>query len=142
MSSNGTDYRSDALYVTEETTVDEIVDFLRRSIENPIIVGDEGDENVVWNFSTHEVDSSVLDVQGKDCDRFIVPYQVTGTWGFMYSLLPEELKSAELLVYRGDAGEYYAYRNFYRTTPSERHEQVSQDLARRLEISEVPGVKE
>lgn len=135
------EYRNDALYVTEDTTIDEIVDFLRSSIENPIIIGENG-ENIVWNFSTHEVDRSILDVEGKDCDRFIIPYQVTGTWGFMYQLLPEQLKSAELLVYRQDAGEYYAYRNFYRTTQNERQSGIRQDLARRLERTSIPEVME
>jgi len=133
MSETGTPYREEALYVTEDTSVDEVVAYLRHCIENPI----ERGENIIWNFSTHEIDWDALDIESKDQTRFIIPYQVTGTWGFIYQLLPEDIKSAELLVYHGDDETYYAYRNFYRTTGDERQDQVRQDLGRRLESSDV-----
>jgi len=130
---DGTPYREEALYVTEDTTVDQITAYLRHCIENPVRQG----ENVIWNFSTHEIDWPALDVEGKDQSRFIIPYQVTGTWGFIYQLLPEDIRSAELLVYHADDQKYYAYRNFYRTTGSDRQDQIRQDLGRRLEASDV-----
>lgn len=136
MANNGTPYRDEALYVTEDTTVNEIVDYLRHCIENPARQG----ENIIWNFSTHEIDWPALDVTDKDQTRFLVPYQVTGLWGFIYQLLPEEIKEAEVLVYNTDEGRYYAYRNFYRTTARNRQEQVRQDLGRRLEGSEAAEV--
>lgn len=125
---NGTAYRKDALYVTEDTTVDEIADYLRTQVANPVVEGD----NIIWNFSTHGIDWDALDIEPKEQDRFMIPYQVTGTWGFMFQLLPEELKQAEILVYHTDDEAYYAYRNFYRTTPGERSDQIKSDLSRRL----------
>lgn len=136
-------YRDEALYLTEDTTVQEIVDYLQAVIENPIFLG-EDNQNVVWNFSTHEFKrmASEDEVVGKDCDRFIVPYQVTGGWAFMFTLLPEAIKEAEVLVYKPNEGEYFAYRNFYRTTSSGRHSQIQQDLARRLEKTAFEGARE
>lgn len=133
MSNNGTPYREEALYVTEDTTVDQVVAYLRHCIENPVQQGD----NIIWNFSTHEIDWSALDIEDKNQNRFIIPYQVTGTWGFIYQLLPEDIKSAELLVYHANDETYYAYRNFYRTTGRDRQDQIRQDLGRRLEASSV-----
>lgn len=129
MSPNGTQYRQGALYMTESTTVDEVIDYLRDCIENPVMVGD----TIIWNFSTHELDiGAVLTVDDKNQDRFVVPYQVTGAWAFMFTLLPEEIKNAETLVYKPDVGEYHAYRSLYRTTPQDRHDQIRNDLSRRM----------
>lgn len=132
----GTPYREEALYVTEDTTVDEITAYLRHCIENPI----RQDDNVIWNFSTHEIDWDGLRVSDKDQERFLIPYQVTGTWGFIYQLLPEEIKEAEILVYHTDDERYYAYRSFYRTTGRDRQDQIRQDLARRLESTDAAEV--
>lgn len=138
---NGTPYRQNALYVTESTSVDEVMAYLRHCVENPLEVGDK----LVWNFSTHEPDTDALEeVKEKNQDKFVVPYQVTGMWGFMFGLIPDDVKDGDILVYHEDDGQYYAYRNFYRTTPVERQQQIREDLARRLESvsSEVLDVHE
>jgi hypothetical protein len=126
---DGTEYRDDGLYMKEGTTVDEVIAFLRSSIEDPEVVED----TVVWNFSTHEVDEEALaEVPEKEQDRFLIPYQVTGAWGFMFSLLPEEIRRAEVLVYDQESEQYKAYRSLYRTTTSERCKQIQSDLSRRM----------
>lgn len=126
-------YRPDALYMTEDTSVDEVVDYLQECLENPIFSGD----SVVWNFSTHPIQKEQLNVEGKQEDHFVIPYQVTGPWGFMFSLLPDVVRRAETLVYKPDSEEYHAYKSLYRETTGERRDQISQDLARRLELAEV-----
>jgi hypothetical protein len=123
------DYRSDMLYMTESTTSSEVVDFLTRCIENPVTI----DDNIVWNFSTHTIkDEAIEEIGSKEQGKFIIPYQVTGAWGFMFSLLPQEIREAEILVYNSSDEEYKAYRSLYRTTPNERMSQIQQDLSRRL----------
>jgi hypothetical protein len=123
------DYREDMLYMTESTTSSEVVDFLRRCIENPVVIGD----NIVWNFSTHKVKNEAIEeISSKEQGKFLIPYQVTGAWGFMFSLLPEEIRKAEILVYDPSDEEYKAYRSLYRTTANERVSQIQQDLSRRL----------
>jgi hypothetical protein len=127
---NGSPYRDDALYISEDTTVDEIVDYMIACMENPVRVGD----SIVWNYSTHEIDHQSIDeVKSKEQDRFIIPYQVTSIWAFMFQLLPEPMKNAESLVYDSDVQKYYAYRGLYRTTVNERQDQIRNELARRLE---------
>lgn len=127
---NGTPYRKEALYAADDTTVDEIVAYLRHCIENPIIIGD----NVIWNFSTHEPDMDALqEVEEKREGKFLIPYQVTGMWGFISYLLPDEARESEILIYHADENEYHAYRNFFRTTAQNRQRQLQEDLSRRLE---------
>lgn len=124
-----TPYRDDALYMTEDTSVGDVIEFLRRSIEDPIEDGDL----VIWNFSTHEMDREAIDaLKRKEQDHFVIPYQVTGAWGFMFNLLPEEIKDAEILVYDPKKGHYMAYRSLYRTTADDRMDQIRQDLSRRM----------
>ena len=125
----GTPYRTEALYMTEDTSVSDVLDFMRSCIENPIEVEDK----IVWNFSTHEIDSEALEgVAEKREDKFIIPYQVTGAWGFMFTVLPEEVRNAEILVYDTGAGDYKAYRSLYRTTAQARIDQMKDDLSRRV----------
>jgi len=127
--SSTTAYRDDGLYMTEDTSVDEVIGFLRSCIENPI----EVDGNIVWNFSTHEVNEEALEeLSSKEQSRFVIPYQVTGAWGFMFNLLPEQIKDGETLVYDQTKGRYMAYRSLHRTTTDERINQVRQDLSRRM----------
>lgn len=124
-----TPYRDDALYMTEHTPTRDVIEFLRRCIADPVEDGDM----VVWNFSTHEMDEEALDaLKEKEQDHFVIPYQVTGAWGFMFSLLPQEIREAEILVYDPKEGHYMAYRSLYRTTADERMEQIRQDLSRRM----------
>jgi len=136
-----TDYRDDMLYMREDTSTAEVIEFMRRCIENPI----EAYGKVVWNFSTHEIDEEAIEgLQYKNKERFVIPYQVTGAWGFMFSVLPQEIREAEILVYDPAEEKYMAYRSLYRTTADERIEQVRQDLSRRMvsESGETLGLRE
>lgn len=47
-------------------------------------------------------------------DEYVIPFQVTGTWGFIVQLLPERLRRAEILVFKKQYGDYAAYSNMYR----------------------------
>jgi len=123
------DYRDDMLYMEEETSTGEVIEFMRRCIENPVTV----DGKVVWNFSTHEIDpEAIAALRRKEQDRFVIPYQVTGAWGFMFTLLPEEIRDAEILIYDPADEEYMAYRSLHRTTAEDRMEQIRYDLSRRM----------
>ena len=119
-----TEYTEDGLYVTEDTAPEEILEFVRRRTENPLQV----DGKIVWNYSTHEVSEENLNISDKNSDEFVIPFQVTGTWPVMFSLLPERIRQAEILVWRTDIGEYYAYKNFYRIIPDERRQQFKVSL--------------
>lgn len=128
------DYSSDGLFIDADTTVDEVVDFLERRTLNPHRIGD----NIVWNYSSHNIDPDALEiVKEKDCSVFAIPYQVTGTWGMMFSMLPEQIREAEILVYRTDSDQYVAYEQFYRSMSNERREEFRVSLAKKLEETEL-----
>ncbi|AGM11667.1 hypothetical protein HCTV5_57 [Halovirus HCTV-5] len=127
----GTAYADDALLVDESTSLDEVQDFIRGRVANPHVV----DGTVVWNFSSHNVDKVALEkaVERKlEQDKYVIPYQVTGTWSFMFSILPKQLREAEILIYKTSSGRYNAYRNFLRTAPEEVHDDFRSDLGRRV----------
>ena len=127
----GTAYAEDALLVDEHTSLDEVQEFIRGRIDDPHIV----DDTVVWNFSSHEVDQVALEkaVERKlERDIYVIPYQVTGTWSYMFNILPEQLQRAEVLIYKTSTGRYNAYTNFLQEAPEEVHEGFRSDLARRV----------
>lgn len=117
----------DALYVDSDTTIEEIQDFLYRRSENPVEVKDTR----VWNFSSYRVNRPALReaVENKlRKDEFIIPFQVAGTWGLMYHLLPRRLKEAEILVYHQDSGEYRAFNNFINRMPQRTEDEFRYQL--------------
>ncbi|AGM11917.1 hypothetical protein DNAM5_54 [Haloarcula californiae tailed virus 1] len=127
----GTPYAEDALLVDQDTSLDEVQSFIRRRVANPHVVED----TIIWNFSSHNVDEDALDkaVDRKlERDIYVIPYQVTGTWSYMFSILPEQLQRAEILVYKTNTGRYNAYTNFLREAPEEVHDDFRSDLARRV----------
>ena len=117
----------DGLYVDDGTTIDEIESFLKRRVSNPI----EIDGTVVWNFSSYEVNEEALEeaIENKlRKDEFIIPFQVGGTWGLMYHLLPRRLKEAEILVYHTGTNEYRAFNNFINRMPQKFEEELRYQL--------------
>lgn len=127
----GTPYADDALLVDGDTSLEEVQNFIRRRVDDPHIV----DETVVWNFSSHYVDQDALEeaVEKKlERDIYVIPYQATGTWSYMFTILPEKLQREEVLIYNTSTGRYNAYTNFLREAPSEVHEDFRSDLARRV----------
>lgn len=135
---NSTDpIADDGLYVDEDTTKEELESFLRRRVENPVKMRGV----TVWNFSSYNVDRPALRkaIQTKlEEDEFIVPFQVAGTWGLMYHLLPRRLKEAEILVYHGRSGEYRAFENFIQRFPQESEEELRYQLSQ-MAADEVGG---
>ena len=117
----------DGLYVDSGTTIEEIQDFLYRRSENPI----EVNGTTVWNFSSYNVDERALEeaIENKlRKDEFIIPFQVAGTWGLMYHLLPRKLKEAEILVYHQNSGEYRAFNNFINRMPQKSEDEFRYQL--------------
>lgn len=125
----------DGLYIDSDTTTDDILSFLKGRVENPVVVED----TTIWDFCGYERDEEALRqaVRHKlQADKYIIPFQVTGTWGFMFHLLPEDLKDAEILVYDPKNGTYKGYRNYARDLATEQEEAFRQDLAKRVADAE------
>lgn len=115
---NGTPERDDGIRITEETEASDLREFTKRRATEPIELDDGV---VVWNFSTHEVDREALALVAPALqqDRYIIPYQVPGAWGYIQTLLPEEIRRAELLVYSIRDSRYKAFPNFSRESKAE-----------------------
>jgi hypothetical protein len=123
------DFADDGLLISENTDAEEVKDFLRRRMDNPY----HFDGAVVYDFNSHEIDADALEEAVDEKltnDRYLMPYQVTGTWGFMYHLLPESVKEAEILVYHPGDEKYYAYQNFHPEVPSEVQNEFRHQLSR------------
>lgn len=118
--------RDDALYVRESTSQDEVLRYVRQCLRSPVRY--EG--NVIWNFSSYEFNEEAF--TSKRENEFFVPYEVPGTWGFMYALLPERVRNAEVLVYQSGQTEYIAYKNFYRQIPDLQRDEFRQSMAKLL----------
>lgn len=120
-------FADDALYVDSDTTTEELQEFMRRRASNPI----EMQGVTVWNFSSYEVDRPALRkaaVEKLQKDEFIIPFQVAGTWGLMYHLLPRRLKEAEILVYHPQNGQYRGFENFIQRIPQEAEDEFRYQL--------------
>lgn len=122
------DEDENALYIEHDTDIDELIGYVEECSTDPYI--DESG-NIIWNFSTYEIDDEV-DLGSKDCDEFLIPYQPSGAWAVIYTMLPERIRNAEVLVWRSDVQEYYAYRQFYRDLPNEKRGDIKNDLARKV----------
>lgn len=133
MSSNGTKYEDDALKMTSETTVDEVQSFVRRRTQNPYIVGGK----VIWNFSNHKPDMEALEFAANnklENDKYVIPFQVTGSWGFMVQFLPQQLQRSEILVYKQQYGDYAAYTNLAAKLTEEELQEWRREAASDLEM--------
>lgn len=110
----GTPYADDGLRIDRHTDPEDVRDFVLRRVKGPLVFEVEG--ITVWNFSTHEPDMEALEEQldGLRRKRYIIPYQVSGAWGYMQDLLPDPLRDVELLVYSVKDGTYKPFPNFRR----------------------------
>lgn len=121
-------YADDAPEIDEQTTPEELLDFVRKRTQNPYVI----DGTVIFNYSSHPVDEDALETAAEQKlreDIFIVPFQVTGAWSFIMTVLPEDLQEAEILIYRNHLNEYFAYKNLGRELPREMKQEFQTELA-------------
>lgn len=123
---------TNTLFVTEDTTVEEILEYIEWVVQHPTIVETEAGSKTVWNFSSHDINHAGLNLEYKEEDAFVIPFQVTSTWGFMFALLPDDIQRAENLIWRKNERAYFAYRQFYRDISPERAEQFRYAMARQV----------
>ena len=119
------------LEIDSETNVQELIDYTYRQVENSVTIN--GIE--VYNFSTHEIDYDALNKAAQtklERDSYVIPLQIDSAWQFMQSILPNEIRCCEILVYREGVGEYFTHKNFVRDVPVEMRDSIRQDLASEL----------
>lgn len=122
-----TDYHTD-LQITSSTDADELVDFVKQQAENPF----QYEGTTVYNFSTHKIDKEALKegIENKfNRNLYQIPMQVLTGQAFVQAVLPQQIQESEILLYRPEENDYYAYRNFVRDTPGEYQDKVRQEIA-------------
>lgn len=128
---NTTPYMDDSIAVENGTQPEEIHEFVRSRLRSPLYVSGVK----VWNFNNHKVNKEVLQKQAEEFynDQYLIPYQASGVWGYMSSLLPEEVRTAEILAYDRTKGRYNPYPNFFRHVQNDEREEL------RKEFKEIVG---
>lgn len=126
-----TPYADDHLKVEHGTTPSDIQDFVLRRATNPIHVGD----TTVWDFNNHSPNMEALEKQVTDLmyDRYLIPFQASGVWGYMYHLLPEQLRIVEILAYNQSRGEYIPYPNYLRHSDGRRNDEIREEIAQQFD---------
>lgn len=121
-------YTEDSLMMKDSTTVDELTDFVRRRTRNPFIMNGK----LIWNYSSYKVDSEALQsaVQTRlDGERYVIPFQVTGVWGYMTHLIPDQIsKGGKVLVYLEDKEKYIEYENLVNNIEEDEIEELKMNL--------------
>lgn len=126
-----TEYASDAPEINNKTDIEELLDFTQKRIEDPIKI----DGVTIYHFSSHKPDFEALEnaIENKlRRKEYVVPLQVTSGWTLLLSILPEKIKRAEILMYREQEEEYYAYRNMVRELPMEKRQSITQKFAGKI----------
>ena len=121
-------YSEDAPDITNDTDPEELIEYVRKRVENPI----EIDGVTIYHFNSHEIDREALERAVDEKlrrDTYQIPLQVHSGLAFIQSILPQRIREAELLVYREDRGEFFAYKNLIRELPLESQYTVQQELA-------------
>lgn len=125
-------YAEDALVMRDSTTVEDFTEFVGNRTADPYVI----DETYIWNFSSYEVDLEALEeaVENKlDGDQYLIPFQVTGVWGYMTDIIPDDVcTSSNILVYLKDREEYVVYDNLLSSLEDEEIETIKNDLENEL----------
>ena len=125
-----TPYTDDALRVGHGTTPEHIRDFVLQRATNYHQFGD----TIVWNFNNHEPNYEVLNNQVPELmyNRYVIPFQASGVWGYMVQLLPEWLQIVEILAYSQKQGQYIPYPNYLRHSTREEDDEVRNEINERI----------
>lgn len=122
------EYAEDGLMMEDSTTSQELMDFVQRRTRNPFVMKGK----MIWNYSSHKADADALEraVNEKlDGERYMIPFQVTGVWGYMTHLVPDQVsRNASILVYLQDDEEYVEYENLLEDLNGERMSDFKTDL--------------
>lgn len=115
MDENRTEYADDALRLRGGTTPEDIRSFVRRRMETPFTYRGV----IVWDFNNHTLNEDALKEtidEGLYRDEYVIPLQISGVWGYIVTLIPERIRTAELLGYSQDEGKYIPFPNYIRNS--------------------------
>lgn len=129
-----TEYREDNIVVKDDTDIEDLIEYIEDRTANPIEIGDV----IVFDYSTHKTDMEALEnaVQNKlQRGMYQIPMQVTTGNILVQSLIPYIIRDSEILIYREEKEEYYAYKNHCRSLTQEQKTNVRLKLAENIDQS-------
>lgn len=99
-----------SLYMEDDTTVTDVLTFVRQRVESPTVF----DGVIIYNFRNQSLNANALFdwLEGAEPGVYVVPYQISGVWAFMAEVLPDALQYAEILAYRQSDDAYVSYENW------------------------------
>lgn len=126
-----TEDMDDAIRVDADTDAEDVHEFVKRRVRNPV----EADGGLVWNFSTHEpnetmLNSGTLIIKG---EHFVIPYQYHEVWRYIGHLLPPKINQAIVLRYNPEDRYYDVYKNYFRDTDEEERNTMKDELKQIVE---------
>lgn len=124
-------YREDSLEITEGTTPEHIKDFVERRSKQPIDIGGK----TIWNYNNHKVEQKNITMQLGNlmAETYFIPYQISGVWAVMFTMLPEEIRNAEILTWSSGQGRYVAFPNYYRRIDRVSNDELRNEIEEWLE---------
>jgi len=121
------EYQSDAVDISDETTVDELIEYTKNRAKNPIVI----DGVKIYDFNTHEpkIDALEKAIEHKLQKKlYKIPLQVTGANTFVISLLPDTIRKADNLIFRKNIEQYYAYKSFHSESSYSQKSEVREEI--------------
>ncbi|MFB6282579.1 MAG: hypothetical protein ABEK59_01400 [Halobacteria archaeon] len=113
-----TEYRDDALYLTPDLKPKDVRQFVYKRATNPRQVAGL----TIYSFNNHVLDVNAIEESREmfERDKYLIPYQVPAIWGYMYKLLPDEIREVEVLSYSSVKQEYTPFSNIDRLSREEK----------------------
>lgn len=102
----------------DDTTAVEVAEFVLDRTRNPAVL--RGGDVIVYNYNNQLLHASVLSEWALDAEPGIYhyPFQISGVWTFIESMLPNPIRDSDILAYRKRNDEYVAYENWRATLDS------------------------
>ena len=121
------EYQSDAVDISDETTVDELIEYTKNRAKNPIVINGVK----IYDFNTHKPKMDALEkaIEHKlQKNIYKIPLQVTGANTFVVSLLPDTIRKADNLIFRKNIEQYYAYKSFHSESSYNQKSEVREEI--------------
>lgn len=122
------------LYMDDETEAADVLDFVAERTENPAVFNDR--DVVVFNYHNQPLVAHAIAEWAFDADPgvYVVPFQVSGVWGFIQRVLPVPIRNADVLAYRKGSDVYVDYTNWRRVYVNDGEEFESEaDVEEKIE---------
>lgn len=115
-----------SLFFSEKTDWQEILEFVKNRIQNPVVVEDK----IIFDFNNHPYVKEPLRkcVLQHESKYFVIPYSMSAVWSFIVALLPAHLRTAPQLFYSPTKNEYTAIENPFLTLDQLEYRKIRHEI--------------